>query len=86
MPAKFRANAKFFLLAIALGLAYAAGAASSNPQAVASLNQSADLLVKAHAVLGSIQSRASYGSVESAKAKINGALADIETAVKQNGG
>ena len=86
MPANLRPSAKIILLAAALTGAYAAGAANSNPQAITSLNQSVDLLVKANAVLGSVQSRASYAKVESAKAKITGALADIDMAVKQNGG
>jgi hypothetical protein len=86
MPGQLKRITKIAIAAAALSTAYFAGAASGNPQAVASLNQSVDLLVKAKALLGSVQSRPSYATVEKAKLKIDGALTDIQTAVQQNGG
>lgn len=67
---------------------YAAGRADASPtDAVAKLNQTHDLLAKARAVLGATQSnRLGYGNVEKAKASVDSALAEVEKAVKANGG
>lgn len=84
MPDALKSAAKVAMAATSLALAYWAGAA--NAEAVAKLDQAHDLLTKGRAVLGTIDSRPSYGAVEAAKAKIDGALNDIANARKQNGG
>lgn len=68
--------------------AYLAGAAQgANTEAVARLNQSADLLTKAKALLsGSGTNRQGYGNVEKAKTNIDNALTEISKAVTANGG
>lgn len=71
-----------------MGLSYLAGAAqSAGTDTVNKLNSSVDFLVKARALLdASGTNRQGYGNVEKAKANIDGALKEIDKAVKANGG
>jgi hypothetical protein len=85
MPITLKNAAKISLAAAALAAAYMAGA-TGLPTNANKLDQAHDLLTKAHAVLGSIQSRPAYGAIEAAKAKISGAQQDIQTAKTKVGG
>lgn len=85
MPATWKSFAKISLAVTALAAAYMAGA-TGMPTNVNKLDQAHDMLTKANAILGSIQTRTGYGAIESAKAKISGAQQDIQTAKAQIGG
>lgn len=85
MPRTMKTMAKVSLAVAAVTAAYIAGAAGL-PTNVNKLDQAHDLLTKANAILGSIQSRQGYGAIESAKAKVTGAQQDIQTAKSQIGG
>lgn len=76
------------MIGAALIGSYAAGRADASPSdAVAKLNQTYDLLVKARATLNAVSSnRAGYGNVEKAKASIDAAMAETQKAVAANGG
>ena len=86
MPTTWNSLAKAALAASFLTAAFVAGAETQAQLNVARLNQAHDFQTKTRALLDTVQGRPSYGSVEAAKTKIDGAMKDIETAVKQNGG
>jgi hypothetical protein len=85
MPTNLKSAAKISIAIVALAAAFMAGAAGL-PTNVNKLDQAHDLLSKANAILGSIQSRQGYGAIEAAKAKVSGAQQDIQTAKQQIGG
>ncbi len=85
MPSAWKTFAKIAAAVAALTAAYVAGA-TGLPANVNKLDQAHDMLTKANAILGSIQTRAGYGAIETAKAKISGAQQDIQTAKQQIGG
>lgn len=85
MPANWKSAAKIALAVTALTGAYLAGA-TGLPTNVSKLDQAHDLLSKANAVLGSIQTRQGLGAIDAAKAKITGAQQDIQAAKQQIGG
>jgi hypothetical protein len=74
------------IVALTFG-AYAMGAAGAQyPSAVTKLDQTHDLLVKSRAILDSIVTRRGVGDIADAKAAIDTALSEIESAKSQNGG
>jgi hypothetical protein len=85
MPVTLKTFAKVSLAVSCLTAAYVAGA-TGLPANVNKLDQAHDLLSKANAILGSIQSRQGYGAIEAAKAKLSAAQQDIQTAKQQMGG
>lgn len=85
MPTTWKTFAKISLAVTALAAAYWAGA-SGVPTNADRLDQAHDLLTKANAVLGAIQSRQGYAAIEAARAKVTGAQQDIQTAKQQIGG
>lgn len=70
-----------------MAMSYMAGTAqTANTAAVNKLDQSADLLKKAQAVLGSIVTRQGVGNIDAAKASIDTSLGEIAKAKAANGG
>lgn len=66
---------------------YSFGAAEAqNSTVITKLDQSYDFLVKGRALLASIATRRGAGDIDAAKAAIDTALAEIESAKAANGG